>query len=115
MAARSTSCATAAKRRELKSRCARFFITCPHAENFFALKILKAVTSNIKFICRQSVILKSVFLCYETTVCYFSYRRRRHWAIESETYMVSSYWSGLLREKGRLPKKFHNVDSLGRG
>src|SRR5438876_11820387 len=59
--------------------------------------LLKAVTSNIRFICRRSVIPGSVFLCYETTACYSSYRRPRHWAIESETYMVSSYWSALLK------------------
>src|SRR5213082_1573634 len=39
----------------------------------------------------------SVFLCYEMTACYSNCRRPRHWAIESETYMVSSYWSALLK------------------
>src|SRR5881398_2308372 len=96
----------AAKRQEPKSRCARFFITCPHAENFFALKTWKAVTSNIRFICRRSVIPGSVFLCYETTACYSSCRRRRHWAIESETYMVSSYCSDLLKSTEHLREIF---------
>jgi len=73
------------------------FYTCLRAENFFALKTRKAVTLNTRFICRRSVIPGSVFLCYETTACYSRCRRRRHWAIESETYMVSSYWSALLK------------------
>ena len=75
-AARSTSCATAAKRRGHKSRCARFFITCQRAENFFAPKIPKVVTSNIRSICRRSVIPRLVFRYYGTTACYSSYRLR---------------------------------------
>src|SRR5438132_6881994 len=61
MAARSTSSAMAVKRPGPRSRCARFSITCQHVGNFFALKIPKAVTSNIRFICRLSAILRSVF------------------------------------------------------
>src|SRR5206468_11104814 len=103
----------AAKRQELKSRCARFFITCLRAENFFALKTRKAVTLNTRFICRRSVIPGSVFLCYVTIACYSSCRRRRHWAIESETYMVSSYCSALLKSTAHLCDIFELLELSG--
>ena len=61
MAASSTSCATAVKPLERRSRCAHSFIICQRAANFFVPKIPKAATSSIRFICRPSVILKSAF------------------------------------------------------
>jgi len=41
-----------------KSKYDRFFITCQRAGNFFVRRILKAVTSNTRFICKRSVILR---------------------------------------------------------
>src|SRR5438132_8975826 len=97
MEASSTLYAMAVKPRERKSRSAHSFITCPRAGNFFVPKIPKAATSSIKFTYRQSVILRLLSLCYETTANYSGYQLRQHLVIESGTYTVLSYWSAWLR------------------
>jgi len=64
--ARLTSSETVVKHLGRKSRCVRFFITCPRAGSFSGPKARKAAISSIRSICRRSVILRSPSRCCET-------------------------------------------------
>jgi len=72
---RSISCATAAKLREL-SRSALLFYNLPPPENFFRLKILKALTSSIDSFAAIAI-LRSFFLVNRTR--FYSAAAARHW------------------------------------
>src|SRR5437016_8711264 len=96
MAASSKLCAMGVKLLEHKSRCARFFITCPRVANFFVLKTPRAATSSTRFICKPSAILRSASPCCETTACYFSYQPRQQG--EADLRMAD----GLDRKSTRL-------------
>jgi len=61
------------------------FYNLPARRNFFAPKIRKVATSNIRSICRRSAIHRLAFRYCGTTACYSNYRLLRRWAIESET------------------------------
>src|SRR5438309_2106904 len=81
------------ERPERKWKCARFFIICRRAENFFVPKTPKAVTLSTRFIYRRSGILGLPLLCCETIGSSFSSRRRQLLAIESGICTVPNYWN----------------------
>src|SRR6266516_1499637 len=90
-AARSTSFAMAVKHQGRKSRCVRFFITCPRVVSFPGQKKQKDAISSIRSTCRRSAILRLPSRCCEKDGKCSNYQQLQHLVIESEIYMVSSY------------------------